>query len=174
MVQHIPAGFSKAFADRLDRLCSVQVREAVSGDAVAPGLALVAPGNLHMRYSRSTGRPRVTVSDGPLVCYQRPAVDVLFESVADAGVAGVAAVLLTGMGSDGALGMKRLHQGGARTIAQDEHSCAVFGMPREAIRLGAVDEVLPLDRIGARLIALCNSEPRPPAYRVQAVSECVR
>ena len=106
VVQHIPAGFSKAFADRLDGLCRIQVREAVNGDAVSPGLALVAPGNFHMRFSRSGGRSRVTIGDGPLVCYQRPAVDVLFESVAEAGAAGVVAVLLTGMGSDGALGMK--------------------------------------------------------------------
>ncbi len=169
IVQHIPAGFSRAFADRLNQFCAVRVREASDSDAVTPGVALVAPGNFHMRVSRSGGRGRVAVADGPLVCYQRPAVDVMFDSIAEQGGAGVVAVLLTGMGSDGALGMMRLKQAGARTIAQDEQSCAVFGMPREAIRMGAADEVLPLDRIAGRLIALASGERRNPVASTQAL-----
>lgn len=156
IVQHIPAGFSKAFADRLDQFCRLHVREAVDGDAANPGTALVAPGNFHMRVSWTGGGYRVSVSDGPMVCYQRPAVDVLFGSIAERPANGIVGVLLTGMGSDGALGMKQMHDHKARTIAQDERSCAIFGMPREAIRAGAVDEILPLDRIAARLVSLVN------------------
>ncbi len=163
VVQHIPAGFSKAFAERLNKFCNVGVREAVNGDVASPGLALVAPGNFHMRLIRMGGRFRVSVSDGPMVCFQRPSVDVLFESIADQRIQGVLGVILTGMGSDGAAGMKQMKLAGARTIAQDEHSCVVFGMPREAIRAGGVDDVLPLDRIGQRLIAVCSE-------RVSAVS----
>ena len=142
------------------------VREAINGDVAAPGTALVAPGNFHMRLLRMGSRYQVTVADGPLVCYQRPAVDVLFDSIAETGAAGVVGVLLTGMGSDGALGLKRMKDAGARTIAQDERSCAVFGMPREAVRAGAVEEVLPLDRIASRLIAHLTeraSPVKPPA-----------
>jgi two-component system chemotaxis response regulator CheB len=156
IVQHIPAGFSRAFAERLNRFCNVRVREAVNGDIASPGLALVAPGNFHMRLVRMGGRFRVSVSDGPLICFQRPAVDALFDSIADQPVRGMLGVILTGMGSDGAAGMKRMKAAGARTIAQDERSCVVFGMPREAIRAGGVDEVLPLDRIGHRLVAMCS------------------
>ena len=108
VVQHIPAGFSKAFAERLDRLCELRVREAVNGDVAEPGLALVAPGNFHMRVVRMGNKYRVSISDGPLVCYQRPAVDVLFDSIAEAAPKQVVALLLTGMGSDGAAAMKRL------------------------------------------------------------------
>lgn len=171
IVQHIPAGFSRAFADRLNSFCAVRVKEAADGDSIVPGQALVAPGNFHMRVSRSGGRGRVTVADGPLVCYQRPAVDVMFDSIAEQGASGVVGVLLTGMGSDGALGMKKLKQAGARTIAQDEQSCAVFGMPREAIRLGSVDETLALDRIAARLLALAAGERRAtPTPQAAALS----
>jgi two-component system chemotaxis response regulator CheB len=155
VVQHIPAGFSKAFADRLDRLCALHVKEAVNGDIASPGLVLVAPGSFHMRVVRMGQRFRVSVADGPMVCYQRPAVDVLFDSIAENSANGAVAVLLTGMGSDGAAGMKRMKLAGAHTLAQNERSCAVFGMPREAIRLGGVDEVLSLDVIGPRLLAAC-------------------
>lgn len=161
VVQHIPAGFSKAFADRLNSFCKIRVREAVNGEPAVAGTALVAPGNFHMRADRSGTQYRVSIFDGPVVCYQRPAVDVLFDSIADSQAAGTIGVLLTGMGSDGALGLKRMRDRGAHTIAQDESSSVVFGMPREAIRAGGVDEVLALDRIAARLIGLARALPMP-------------
>jgi two-component system chemotaxis response regulator CheB len=152
VVQHIPAVFSKAFADRLDACCQINVKEAADGDVLKPGGAWIAPGNFHLSIYWSGGAYRATVKDGPQVCYQRPAVDVLFNSVAEAAGQHATAALLTGMGSDGANGMLKMKQRGARTIAQDEESCVVFGMPREAIRLGAADEVLPLDRIARALL----------------------
>ena len=170
ITQHIPAGFSRAFAERLDRLCRIRVREAVNGDVVQPGSALVAPGNLHMRVVRMGGRFRVSVQDGPAVCYQRPAVDVLFESVAEQAGASAMAALLTGMGADGARGMVRLRQAGAWTIAQDEASCAVFGMPKEAIRMGGAGEVLALDRIAARLISLASCARQDSPASAPAIS----
>jgi len=157
IVQHIPPVFSTAFAKRLDDICRIQVREAVDGDRVAPGLALIAPGNFHMTVAKRGGEYRVSVQDGPRVCYQRPAVDVLFESVAAAARKDGVGVLLTGMGADGAQGLLRMKRAGARTIAQDEASSVVFGMPREAIRLGAVDQVLPLNQIAAGLMALSET-----------------
>ena len=127
----------------------MEVREAKNGDVVAPGLALVAPGGYHLVLGWRGDAYEVRLSEGPRIHYQRPAVDVLFSSAAKAGAGPHAlAVLLTGMGSDGAQSMLELRQAGARTIAQDEASCVVFGMPREAIRLGAAETVLPLDRIG--------------------------
>ena len=160
IVQHIPPVFSNAFAKRLNDLCQMQVREAVDGDRLTPGLALVAPGNFHMTLDKRGGEYRVGVQDGPRVCYQRPAVDVLFESVAAAAGADAAGALLTGMGSDGAQGLLKMKRAGARTIAQDEASCVVFGMPGEAIRLGAVDHVLPLNRIAAELMAISSLAAR--------------
>ncbi len=153
ITQHIPAVFSLAFANRLNQLCRVQVKEAEDGDVLTPGRALVAPGNFHMLLRRQAGTYRVTVKTGPPVCYQRPSVDVLFTSVAESAGGDATGVLLTGMGADGAQGMLRMKQAGARTIAQDEASCVVFGMPREAIRLDAADRVLPLDRIAAAILA---------------------
>jgi two-component system chemotaxis response regulator CheB len=147
IAQHIPPGFSRAFAERLNRICPIRVAEASDGDRVEPGLALVAPGNFHMLVRQSGGGYRVTVKDGPLVCYQRPSVDVLFSSVAEAAGPHAVGALLTGMGSDGAQGLKKMKSAGAHTIAQDESSCVVFGMPMQAIRLGAADEVAPLNRI---------------------------
>lgn len=147
IAQHIPAGFSRAFAERLNSICPMRVSEAVDGDKVEPGRALIAPGNFHMVVHRSGGEYRVTVKDGPLVCYQRPSVDVLFSSVAESVGAHAIGVLLTGMGSDGAQGLKKMHSAGAHTIAQDEASCVVFGMPMQAIRLGAADEIVPLHSI---------------------------
>ena len=137
VVQHIPAGFSRAFADRLARLCQIRVREAVHGDWLETGTALIAPGNFHMRVIKMAGKLRVAIEDGPPVCYQRPSVDVLFDSAADLRLAGMIGVLLTGMGADGARGMVALRAAGAHTIAQDKASSVVFGMPREAIRVGA-------------------------------------
>ena len=156
IVQHIPAVFSAAFANRLNDLCQIRVKEAVNGDLVTPGLALVAPGNFHMTLLKRGGEYRVAIGDGPRVCYQRPSVDVLFESVATAAGSHAIGALLTGMGADGAEGMLKMKRAGARTIAQDEATCVVFGMPREAIELGAADRVLPLNRIGAELIALSS------------------
>jgi len=159
VTQHIPAGFSRAFADRLSRTCPLEVKEAENGDPLGPGRALVAPGNLHMLVRRAAGGYRVVVKDGPLVCYQRPSVDVLFSSVAEAAGPDAVGVLLTGMGSDGARGLLRMKQAGASTIAQDEASCVVFGMPREAIRLGAVDRVVSLQRIPTAIFAALEFPP---------------
>ena len=147
ITQHIPAGFSRAFAERLDEICPMRVAEAADGDMVRPGLALIAPGNLHMIVHHSGDRCRVTVKDGPMVCYHRPSVDVLFSSVAEAAGPNAVGVILTGMGSDGAQGMKKMKAAGASTIAQDEASCVVFGMPMQAIRLGVVDAIVPLERV---------------------------
>jgi two-component system chemotaxis response regulator CheB len=160
VVQHIPPVFSTAFANRLNDLCRIQVKEAADGDRLTPGLALVAPGNFHMTVRKAGGEYRVSVQDGPRVCYQRPAVDVLFESVASAAGRNAIGVLLTGMGADGAEGLLKMKRAGAQTVAQDEASCVVFGMPREAIRLGAVDHVLPLHRIAAELLALSAAPVR--------------
>ncbi|HEX5227182.1 MAG TPA: chemotaxis response regulator protein-glutamate methylesterase [Bryobacteraceae bacterium] len=154
IVQHIPPVFSLAFANRLNDLCRMRVKEAADGDRVAPGLALIAPGNFHMTLRKVGGEYRVVVRDGPRVCYQRPSVDVLFESVAETAKGDAIGAILTGMGSDGAQGMLKMKRAGARTLAQDEASCIVFGMPREAIRAGAVDRVLPLHRMASELAAM--------------------
>jgi two-component system chemotaxis response regulator CheB len=160
VVQHIPPVFSTAFANRLNEVCRIQVKEAADGDRVLPGLALIAPGNFHMTLQRRGAEYRVSVQDGPRVCYQRPSVDVLFESVAAAAGKQAIGAILTGMGSDGAQGLLKMKRAGARTVAQNEASCVVFGMPREAIRLGAADQILPLDRISGELIGLMAAAPR--------------
>lgn len=152
IVQHIPPVFSRAFAARLNDLCALEVKEAVDGDWLRPGLALVAPGDFHMLLRKSAGRYYVTVKTGPRVCYQRPSVDVLFSSVAEAAGSRASGVILTGMGSDGAHGLRKMHDAGAFTIAQDEATCVVFGMPREAIQLQGVDRVLPLAAIAGALV----------------------
>ena len=156
ITQHIPAVFSRSFANRLNDLCAIRVREAANGDVVEPGLALIAPGNFLMLLKRSANGYRVEVKDGPMVCYQRPAVDVLFHSVAQAAGANATGAILTGMGSDGAQGMLAMKKAGARTIAQDEATCVVFGMPKEAIRHGGVDRVLPLSAIAGAILADCR------------------
>ena len=153
ITQHIPAVFSRSFADRLNELCAIRVREAEDGDKLEPGLALVAPGNFHMLLRHCPSGYRVEVKEGPLVCFQRPAVDVLFHSAAEAAGPHATAAILTGMGSDGVQGMLAMKKAGARTIAQDEASCVVFGMPKEAIKRGAVDHVLPLPAIARALLA---------------------
>jgi two-component system chemotaxis response regulator CheB len=153
IAQHIPAGFSRAFAERLNKLCPMRVAEAADGDRVQSGLALIAPGNFHTILRKMGGGYRVTVKDGPMVCYQRPSVDVLFSSAAEAAGANAVGAILTGMGSDGAQGMKKMKFSGAATIAQDEASCVVFGMPKEAIRMGGVDRVVPLHSMGAAILA---------------------
>lgn len=153
ITQHIPPVFSKAFANRLNETCAIEVREAVDNDMLRPGLALVAPGDLHMLLRKSGGRYHVTVKAGPRVCYQRPSVDVLFASVAETAGPATVAVLLTGMGSDGAQGLLKLRKVGAHTIAQDEATCVVYGMPREAVGLGAAIQVLPLPAIASAILA---------------------
>jgi len=164
IVQHIPAVFSAAFANRLNDLCRIRVKEAENGDRVVPGQALVAAGNFHMTLRPSDGGYRVAVHGGERVCYQRPSVDVLFQSVAEVAWSNAIGALLTGMGADGAEGLLAMKGAGARTIAQDEASCVVFGMPREAIELGAVDRVLPLNRIAGELMAWSMSHA-PAAAR---------
>jgi two-component system chemotaxis response regulator CheB len=152
VVQHIPAYFSAAFAERLNQLCALEVREARRGDEVRPGLVLVAPGGQHMLLRWTGAGYTVELNSGPPVHHQRPAVDVLFDTAVKAGAGSTClAVLMTGMGADGAAGMLRLREAGAETVAQDEQSCVVFGMPREAIRLGAARDILSLDQIAARL-----------------------
>ena len=152
ITQHIPAGFSRAFADRLNTICAMEVREAVSGDLLRQGLALVAPGDYHMLLRRSAAGYVVELQQGPPVCYQRPSVDVMFASVAQAAGAHAVGLLLTGMGNDGAKGMLALKRAGAPTIAQDEASCVVYGMPREAVRLEAVSKVASLADIPSVLL----------------------
>lgn len=152
IVQHMPANFTTSFAERLDSLCQIKVKEAEDGDSVLPGHALVSPGNYHMVMRRSGARYYVNIKGGPLVCHQRPAADVLFNSVAAYGGANVIGVILTGMGKDGAQGMLKMHEAGAKTIAQDEASCVVFGMPKEAIAAGGVDKVVPLDDIAQGIL----------------------
>ena len=152
IVQHMPPVFTRTFAERLHRLCRIDVVEAQDGDRVRPGRALVAPGDRHMSVQRSGAEYVVELSDGPLVSRHRPSVDVLFSSVARAAGARGVGALLTGMGSDGARGLLAMRQAGARTMAQDEASCVVFGMPREAIALGAAQEVVSLERLGSAIL----------------------
>ncbi len=152
IVQHMPENFTTAFAGRLNGICPMEVREARDNDHVVPGVALIAPGNRHMLLYRSGGTYLVKIKNGPRVHYQRPSVDVLFQSVAKNAGRNAVGVLLTGMGADGAKGMLRMRENGANTIAQDEKSCVVFGMPKEAIKLGAADEVVPLSNISRSII----------------------
>jgi len=147
IVQHMPANFTTSFAERLDSLSQVTVKEAHDGDSISNGQALLAPGNFHMLLKRSGARYYVQVKKGPLVHHQRPAADVLFRSVANYAGANAVGIILTGMGSDGAAGLLEMKEAGARTVAQDEKSCVVFGMPKEAIKLGAVDKVASLGDI---------------------------
>jgi two-component system chemotaxis response regulator CheB len=153
ITQHIPPVFSQAFANRLNETCPMEVREARDGDVVSHGLALIAPGNFHMLLKKCGCGYQVQVKDGPQVWYQRPSVDVLFSSVADAAGAHAIGVLLTGMGADGASGLLKMKSKGASTIAQDEASCVVFGMPKEAIRLGAADRVSSLTDIPSAILS---------------------
>ncbi len=160
IVQHIPANFSRAFADRLDSLCAFHVREAADGDALVPGTALVAPGNFHL-FVRWTGAGyRVELNSGPQVWHQRPAVDILFKSIPDNLCPHVIAGVLTGMGKDGAGGLLRLRKSGAATFAQDEASSVVYGMPREAWEQGGAENQLPLDSMAAHIQRLAT-QTRP-------------
>jgi two-component system chemotaxis response regulator CheB len=152
IVQHMPEAFTRAFASRLDGLCKISVKEAETNDTVLRGRALIAPGNHHMLLKRSGARYYVEIKDGPLVCRHRPSVDVLFRSAARYAGQNAVGVILTGMGDDGARGMLEMKEAGAATIAQDEESCIVFGMPKEAIKLGAVDKVIPLQSVAGAIL----------------------
>lgn len=147
VVQHMPAKFTTSFAERLDSLCEMTVKEAIDGDTVMNGQVLIAPGNFHMLLKRSGTRYFVNVKTGPMVHHQRPAADVLFKSVAKNAGANALGIILTGMGSDGADGMRLMKNAGGKNIAQDEKTCVVFGMPKEAIKTGAVDKIVPLVNI---------------------------
>lgn len=152
IVQHMPELFTRAFANRLDGLCAITVKEAETNDTVIRGRALIAPGNHHMLLKRSGARYYVEIKDGPLVCRHRPSVDVLFRSAARYAGQNATGVILTGMGDDGARGMLEMKQAGASTIAQDEATCVVFGMPKEAIKLGGVDRVMPLEAVARAIL----------------------
>lgn len=147
IVQHMPPKFTTSFAERLNQLCAMEVKEAEDGDSVVTGRVLLAPGNFHMLLKRSGARYYVQVKNGPPVHHQRPSVDVLFNSAALSAGPNAIGIILTGMGADGAEGLLAMKDRGAYTIAQDEASCVVFGMPKEAIKKGAVQKILPLSRI---------------------------
>ncbi|NTW58481.1 MAG: chemotaxis response regulator protein-glutamate methylesterase [Nitrospirae bacterium] len=157
IVQHMPENFTKAFAQRLDSICHLSVKEAETNDTVIRGRALIAPGNRHLLLKRSGSRYYVEIKDGPLVSRHRPSVDVLFRSAARYAGPNAVGVIMTGMGDDGAKGMLEMKEAGAATIAQDEDSCVVFGMPKKAIDLGAVDKVLPLTAIPGAIMREAGS-----------------
>lgn len=171
IVQHIPAGFSRAYADRLNGICAFPVREAVDGERLDPNMALIAPGNFHLMLGWHGNHYRVRVVDGPQIWHQRPAVDLLFKSAADCGAAPHAiAGVLTGMGKDGAEGLLRLREKGAGTFAQDEASCVVYGMPKAAWENGGAQRQLPLDRVAAHLIARFLAPLSQPSRPVPAAT----
>lgn len=161
--QHMPPFFTASFAARLNSICKMQVREAHDNESVVPGVALIAPGNHHMMLDRDGARYIVRIKDGPAVHHQRPSVDVLFDSVARKAGRNAVGVLLTGMGADGAKGLLSMRESGAHTLAEDESTCIVFGMPKEAIKLGAVDGVVPLDRMPAAILGALVGEGHPAA-----------
>ena len=157
ITQHMPEMFTKQFADRLNELCKITVKEAENGDSVLRGQALIAPGNKHMILSRSGSRYYVIVKDGPLVNRHRPSVDVLFRSTARSAGKNAVGIILTGMGADGAKGMLEMKEMGAINIAQDEETCIVYGMPKEAIELNAVDYILALDKIAHKMLKITSN-----------------
>jgi two-component system chemotaxis response regulator CheB len=159
IVQHMPEKFTAAFAARLDSVCQITVKEAQHNDRVVQGQALIAPGGKHMLLKRSGAQYHVEVVDGPLVSRHRPSVDVLFRSVAQAAGANALGIIMTGMGSDGAVGLLEMRNAGARTIAQDEESCVVYGMPKEATKRGAVEKTVPLSVIGAEIMHVPSTAP---------------
>ena len=152
ITQHMPEKFTAMYAQRLDGICAMNVREARDGDRLERGVALIAPGGRHMQLQKINGQYYVKVLDGPPVNRHKPSVDVLFRSAAECAGRDALSIIMTGMGDDGARGMKVLHDGGARTIAQNEETCVVFGMPKEAIKLQAVDEILPLENIARAIL----------------------
>jgi two-component system chemotaxis response regulator CheB len=151
IVQHMPEVFTKSFAERLNRICKITVKEAVNGDSILRGHALIAPGNKHMEVKRSGARYYVEIREGEPVNRHRPSVDVLFTSVAQYAGRNSVGIIMTGMGGDGAKGLLQMKEAGAYTIAQDEKSCIVFGMPKEAIKLNAAEKILPLNQIAAHI-----------------------
>jgi two-component system, chemotaxis family, protein-glutamate methylesterase/glutaminase len=153
IAQHMPAGFTRSFAQRLNGLCRITVKEAEHGERVLPGYAYIAPGGFHLSLSRSGANYVAQLNEEPPVNRHRPSIDVLFDSAARHAGKNAIGMILTGMGKDGAEGLLRMKQAGAYTFAQDEASCVVFGMPREAIALGAVDDVAPLGEMGRRVLA---------------------
>jgi len=157
IVQHMPEKFTRSFAQRLDELCEIDVKEAEQGDQVLTGRALIAPGNFHMIVKRSGARYYVEIKDGPQVFHQRPSVEVMFNSAAKFVGANAVGVILTGMGADGAAGLKAMRDAGAHTIAQDEKSCVVFGMPGEAVKLGAAEFIYPLSKIAEESLHLASA-----------------
>ncbi len=165
VVQHMPEHFTQSFADRLNQLCAPNVKEAENGDRVVAGGVLIAPGNYHMLLRRSGTGYSVQIKSGPLVCRHRPSVDVLFKSVARHAGHDAIGVLMTGMGSDGAQGLLEMKQQGAETVAQDQASCVVFGMPKEAIKLGAAGHVVSLDKMAAKLLSLAHAGTQSVAGR---------
>lgn len=152
ITQHMPERFTAMYAKRLDGICAMRVREACDGDRLERGLALIAPGGLHMQLRKTAGQYFVHVADGPAVNRHKPSVDVLFRSAAECAGRDALGIIMTGMGDDGARGMKVMHEVGARTIAQNEDTCVVFGMPKEAIKLQAVDDILPLEQIAQAIL----------------------
>ena len=156
IVQHMPEHFTKSFAERLNGLCKIEVKEAENNDVVYPGRALIAPGNRHLLLKRQGARYYVETKEGPLVCRHKPSVDVLFRSAARYSGPNTVGVIMTGMGDDGARGMLEMKEAGAYNIAQDEASCVVFGMPNEAIKRGGVDQVLTLEKIAAEVVRKTN------------------
>jgi two-component system chemotaxis response regulator CheB len=165
IVQHMPEKFTASFAQRLDSLCTITVKEAADGDSVLRGQALIAPGNRHVLLKRSGARYYVEVKDGPLVSRHRPSVDVLFRSAARYAGKNAIGVIMTGMGDDGARGMLEMKQAGATNLAQDEASCVVFGMPAEAIRLGGVDRAIALHQLADEVVQLCRQSHGPGGSR---------
>jgi len=164
IVQHMPEGFTRAFADRLNQSCRIEVKEAIDGDRVLEGRALVAPGNRHLEVRRSGAHYVVQVTDGPLVSRHRPSVNVLFRSVAAAAGPNAVGVIMTGMGDDGAEGLLQMRNAGAATVAQDEATSVVFGMPKEAIELGAAETVAPLDHIPGLLLLRARAGTFRPSF----------
>ncbi len=156
VVQHMPERFTTAFAQRLDGLCEIEVREAAQGDRVIQGRALIAPGGHHLALRRNGAQYQVNVLDGPPVSRHRPSVDVLFRSAARSAGRNAMGIIMTGMGDDGARGLKEMHDAGAASIAQDEATCVVYGMPKEAVKLGAVERSLPLHEIAGAILAFGN------------------
>ena len=153
VVQHMPPNFTKAFAERLNNMCQLDVKEAQDGDSLVPGRVLIAAGNGHLLLKRSGARYYVSVKDGPMVNHHRPSADVLFRSTADNAGANALGIILTGMGADGARGLLEMREAGAITMAQDEQSCVIYGMPKEAVKRGAVMHVVPLKKIPQKIIS---------------------
>jgi two-component system chemotaxis response regulator CheB len=166
ITQHMPPGFTKSYATRLDSLCKIRVKEATDGERVLPGHAYIAPGGMHLRVEKSGANYLARVTDGDPVNRHKPSVEVLFKSAAAVVGRNALSIMLTGMGADGAKAMREMRDAGAYCIAQDEHTCVVFGMPREAIAAGAVHEVLPLNKIASHMLDHLRSTAGPALSRV--------